>query len=116
MGVNKDRNVKKQNRLKRGGKNTQKNYSKKCHNDPDNHDVVATHLEPDILDSEVKWALGRITLNKASGCDGIPAEVFKILKHDAVKMLHLICPQIWKNSNGHRAGKICFHSNPKEGQ
>ena len=97
MGVNKDRNVKKkQNRLKRGGKNTQKSYSKKCHNDPDNHDVVATHLEPDILDSEVKWALGRITLNKASGVDESPADQFKILKDSAVKVLQSMCQQICK--------------------
>ena len=89
---------------------------KKGLNDLENHDGVVTHLKPDILVCEVKWTLGRITLNKASGGDGIPAEVFKILKHDAVKVLHLICQQIWKNSNGHRTGKICFHSNPKEGQ
>ena len=68
----------------------------------ENHDGVVTHLKLDILECEVKWTLGRITLNKASGGDGIPAEVFKILKHDAVKVLHLICQQIWKNSNGHR--------------
>ena len=65
--------------------------------DPDNHDGVVTHLEPDILECEVKWALGRITTNKASGGDGIQAELFKILKDDAVKVLHLICQQIWKN-------------------
>ena len=65
-------------------------------NDPDNHNGVITHLEPDILESEVKWDLGSITLNKASGGDGIPVELFQILKDDAVKVLHLICQQIWK--------------------
>ena len=71
-------------------------------NDPDNHDDVIPHLQPDILECKVEGTLGNITMNKASGGDGIPAEVFKILKHDAVKVLHLICQQIWKNSNGHR--------------
>ena len=65
-------------------------------NDPDNHDDVVTHLEPHILECEVKWALGSITTNKASGGDGIPIELFQILKDDAVKVLHSICQQIWK--------------------
>ena len=65
-------------------------------NDPDNHDGVITHLEADILECEVKWALGSITTNKASGGDGIPVELFQILKVDAVKVLHSICQQIWK--------------------
>ena len=69
----------------------------KCLNDPDNHDGVVTHLEPDILECEVKWALGRITINKASEGDGIPAELFQILKDDAVKVLHSVCQPIWKN-------------------
>ena len=64
--------------------------------DPDNHDGVITHLEPDILECEVKWALGSITMNKASGGDGIPAELFQILKNNAMKVLHSICQQIWK--------------------
>ena len=64
--------------------------------DPDNHDVVITHLEPDFLEKEVKWALGNITMNKVSGGDGIPAELFQILKDDAVKVLHSVCHQIWK--------------------
>ena len=64
--------------------------------DPDNHNGVITHLEPDILECEVKWALESITMNKASGGDGIPVELFQILKYDAVKMLHSICQQIWK--------------------
>ena len=67
---------------------------KKLH-DPDNHDDVITNLEPDILESEVKWALESITMNRASGGDGIPLELFKILKDDAVKVLHSICQQIW---------------------
>ena len=70
-------------------------YKKELH-DPDNHDGVVTHLEPDILDCEVKWALESITTNKASGGDGIPGELFQILKDDAVKVLHTICQQIWK--------------------
>ena len=69
---------------------------KKDINDLDNHDGVITHLEPDILECEAKWALGSITMNKASGGDGIAAELFQILKDDAVKVLHLICQQIWK--------------------
>ena len=70
-------------------------YRKDLH-DPNNHDGVITHLEPDILECEVKWALGSITTNKASGGDGIPVELFQILKDDAVKVLHSICQQIWK--------------------
>ena len=69
---------------------------KKDRHDPDNHNGVITHLEPDILECEVKWALGSITTNKASGGDGIPVELLQILKDDAVKMLHSICQQIWK--------------------
>ena len=64
------------------------------HNDPDNHDGVVTHLEPDILKCEVKWALGSITMNKTSDGDVIPVEVFQILKHDVAKVLHSICQQI----------------------
>ena len=69
---------------------------KKDLHDPDNHDGVIPHLEPDILEWEVKWALGSITMNKASGRDGISVELFQILKDDAVKVLHSICQQIWK--------------------
>ena len=83
--------------LKSGVKNTQKNYPKKkkknLHN-PDNHYGVITHLEPDILECEVKWLLGSITTNKASGGNGIPGELFQILKDVAVKVLHSICQQI----------------------
>ena len=84
----------KQKILRRGGKNTQKNYAKKDLKDPDNHDGVIIHLEPDILECEVKWVSRNITLNKASGGDGIPVELFQILKDDAVKVLHSICQQI----------------------
>ena len=84
--------------------------------DPDNHDGVITHLEPDILEWEVKWALGSITTNKASGGDGIPAELYQILKNDAVKVLHSICQQIWKTQqwpqNWKRSGFIPV---PKKG-
>ena len=69
---------------------------KKYLNDPYNHNGVITHLEPDILECKVKWALGSITMNKASGGDGIPTELFQIIKDDAVKVLHSICHQIWK--------------------
>ena len=79
--------------VRRDRKNTQK-YTKKIPNDPDNHDSVITHLEPDILECEPKWALGRITMNKARRGDGIPVELFQILKDDAVKVLHSICQQI----------------------
>ena len=71
-------------------------YKKKELNVPDNHDVIITHLEPDVPVCKVKWALGSITTNKASGSDGIPAELFQILKDDAVKVLHSTCQQIWK--------------------
>ena len=74
---------------------TEKQYKKELH-DQDNHDGMITHLEPDILECEVKWALGGSTTNKASGGDGIPAELFQILKDDAVKALYSICQQIWK--------------------
>ena len=74
----------------------QKNCTKKDTQDPDNHDGIITHLEPDILECEVKWALGSITTNKASGGDEIPAELFQILKDDGMKVLHSICQRIWK--------------------
>ena len=73
-----------------------KNYIEKYLNGPNNHNGVITHLEPDILECEVKWALESITMNKASGGDGIPVELFQILKDDAVKVLSSICQQIWK--------------------
>ena len=76
---------------------------------------MITHLEPDILECEVKWALGSITTNKPSGGDGIPAELFQILEDDAVKVLHSICQQIWKLSSGHRTekGQFSFQSQRK---
>ena len=80
-------------------------YTKKDHNDLDNHDDAVTHLKPDILKSEVKWALGSITTNKDTGGDGIPVELFQILKDDAVKVLHSICQQIWKTQQWPRDWK-----------
>ena len=80
---------------KRWQKYTEELYRKDLH-DPDNHNGMITHPEPDILEYEVKWALGSITMNKSSGSDGIPVELFQILKDDAVKVLHSICQQIWK--------------------
>ena len=84
-------------------------YKKDLHH-ADNHDGVITDLEPDILECEVKWALESITTNKASGGDGIPVELFQILRDDAVKVLHSICQQIWKTQDwsGHRTGKGQF--------
>ena len=92
---------------KRQQEYTEELYQKDLH-DPGNHDSVITHLEPDILECEVKWALGCIIMNKASGGDGIPVELFQILKDDAVKVLPSICQQIWKLSSGHRTGKGQF--------
>jgi len=91
-------------------------YKKDLH-DPDNHNGVITHLEPDILDSEVRWTLGSITTNKASGSDGIPVELFQILKDDAVKvLLHSICQQIWKTQQWPQDWKwSIFISIPKKG-
>ena len=80
---------------KRWQEYTEELYKKDLHN-PYNHDSMITHLEPDILECEVKWALGRITTNIASGRNGIPAELFQIIKDDSVKVLHSICQQIWK--------------------
>ena len=87
-------------------------YTEELHktdlHDPDNHVGVIPHLQPDILECEVQWALGIITMNKASRGDGIPVELFQILKDDAVKVLHLICQQIWKTQLWHRTGKGQF--------
>ena len=96
---------------KRWQEYTEEQYKKDL-NDPDNHDSVITHLEPDILECEVKWALGSITVNKASGRDGIPVELFQILKDDAVKVLHSICQQIWKTQRWpeDRKGQFSFQS------
>ena len=81
--------------IKRWQEYTEELYKKDLH-DPDNHDDMITNLEPDILESEVKWALESITTNKASGRDGIPVELFQILKDDALQVLHSICQQVWK--------------------
>ena len=91
-------------------------YQKDLH-DPDNHDGVNTHLEPDILECEVKWTLESITMNKASGGDGIPGELFQILKDDAVKVLHSICQEIWKTRQCPIGLEMNnFYSNSKEEQ
>ena len=99
MGTIKDRNgmdlTEAEDIKKRWQENTEELYQKELH-DPDNHDGVISHLEPDILECEVKWALGSFTTNKASGGDGIPVQLFQILKDDAVEVLHSICQQIWK--------------------
>ena len=98
MGIIKERSgmdLQKQKILRRGGKNTQRTIQNDFH-DPDNQEGVITHLQPDILECEVKWALGSITMKKACGGDGISVELFPILKDDAVKVLHSICQQIWK--------------------
>ena len=100
MGSIKDRNgmdlIEADDIKKRWQEYTEELYKKDLH-DPDNHNGVITHLEPDILECEVKWALESITMNKASGCDGIQVELFQILKVDAVKVLQSICQKIWKN-------------------
>ena len=117
MGTIKDRNSKdliEAKEIKRWQENTEERYKKDI-NDPDNHNGVITHLEPDILEWEVKWVLGGITTNKASGGDGIPVELFQILKDDAVKALHSICQQIWKTQQWPQDWEtVSFHSNPKE--
>ena len=98
MGSIKDRNgtdLTEEDIKKRWQEYTEELYKKHLHN-PDNHDSVITHVEPDILECEVKWTLGSITTNKASGGDGIPVELFQILEDDTVKVLHSVCQQIWK--------------------
>ena len=90
-------------------------YKKELHN-PDNHDGVITHLKPDILECKVKWALESITMNKASGVDGIPVELFQILKDDTVKVLHSICQQSWKTQQWPQDRKrSVFIAIPKKG-
>ena len=100
---------------KRQQEYTEELYRRDPH-DPDNHDSVITHLEPDTLESEVKWALGSITMNKASRGDGIPVDLFQILKDDAVKVLHSVNQQIWKTQQWPLLEQVSFHSNPKERQ
>ena len=103
-GPNRSRNIKKK----------WQEYTEDLH-DPDNHNGVITHLEPDILECKIKWALGSITMNKASGGDGIPAELFQILKDDAVKVLVLTMPANLGNSAvATGLEKVSLHSNPKE--
>ena len=119
MGSIKDRNgmdlTEGEDIKKRQQEYTEELYKKDLHN-PDNHDGVITHLQPDILECEVKWALGSIIMNKASGGDGLPAELFQILKDDAVKVLHSICQQIWKTQQWPQDGKSSvFIPIPKKG-
>ena len=119
MGTIKDRNgmdlTEAEDIKKRWQKNMEEIYKKDLH-DPDNHNGVITHLEPDILECEVKLALGSITMNKASRGDGIPVELFQILKDDAVKVLHSICQQIWKAQQWSQDWKMSvFIPIPKKG-
>ena len=100
---------------KRRQEYTEELYKKDLH-DPDNHDGVVTHLEPDILECEVKWALESIATNKASGGDGIPVALFQLLKDDAVKVLHSICQHLENSAVATGLEKVSFHSNPKERQ
>ena len=100
---------------KRWQEYTEELYKKDLH-DPDNHDGVITHLEPDVLECEVKWALESITTNKASGVDGIPVELFQILKDDAVKVLHSYASYLDNSAVATGLEKVSFHSNPKERQ
>ena len=120
MGLIKDRNgrdlTEAEDIKKRWQQYTEDLYKKDLHN-PDNHDGVITQLEPDIRECEVKWALGSITTNKASGGDGIPVELFQTLKDDAVKVLYSICQKNLENSAvATGLGKVSFHFNPKERQ
>ena len=119
VGTIKDRNgmdlTETEDIKKRWQEYTEELYKKDLH-DPDNHDVVIIHLEPNILECEVKWALENVTTNKASGGDGIPVELFQILKDDAVKVLHSICQQIWKTQQWLKDWKrSVFISIPKKG-
>ena len=111
MGTVKDRNgmvlTEAEDIKKRWQAYTEELYKKDLHH-PDNHNGMITHLEPDILECEVKWALETIITNKASGGEGIPVELFQILKDDVVKVLHSICQQIWILSSGHRTGNGQF--------
>ena len=120
MGTIKDRNgidlTEAEDIKKRWQEYTEELYKKDLH-DPDNQDSVITHLEPDILECEAKWAFRSITTNKASGGDGIPVELFQILKDVAVKVLHSVCQQIWKTQQWPQGlEKVSFHSKPKEWQ
>ena len=119
MGSIKDRNgmdlTEAEDIKKRWQEYTVELYKKDPHN-PNNHNGMITHLEPDILEYEVKWASGSITMNKAKGSDGIPVELFQILKDDAVKVLHSICQQIWESQPWPQDWKrSVFIPNPKKG-
>ena len=119
MGSKKDRNgrdLTEAEDIKKRWQEYTELYKRDLH-DPNNHDDVITHLEPDILECEVKWALESITMNKASEGDGIPVELFQILKDDAVKVLHSICQQNLESSAvATGLEEVSFHSNPKERQ
>ena len=123
MGSIKDRNgmgiTEAEDIKKRWQEHTEDLYKKDLH-DSDNHSGVIINLEPDILECEVMWVLGNITMNKASGGDEIPVELFQILKDDAVKVLHSICQQIWKTSSPVAVAtgleKVRFYSSPKKRQ
>ena len=118
MGLIKDRSgldlTEAEDIKKRWQEYTEELYKTDVHH-PDNHDGVIIHLEPDILACEVKWALESITMNKASGGDGIPVELFQILKDDAVKVLHSICQQIWKAQQWPQDWRLVFIPIPKKG-
>ena len=124
MGSIKDRNgmdLTEAEEIKKRWQEYMKELYKKDLHHPDNHDDVITNLEPDILETEVKWVLESITTNKASRGDGIPVELFQILKEDAVKVVHSICQQIWNTQQWPQDWKRSvfihsFHSNPKERQ
>ena len=117
MGTIKDKNgidlTEAEDIKKRWQEYTEELYKKDLH-DPENHDGVITDLEPDIQECEVKWVVGSVTTNKASGHDGIPVELFQIPKDDAVKVLHSICEQIWKTQQW-PLEKVSFHPIPKKG-
>ena len=118
MGTIKDRNgmdLTEAEGIKKRWQEYRKLYKTELH-DPDDHDGMITHLEPDILECEVKWALGSITTNKASGGDGIPVELFQLLKDDAVKVLHSTCQQIWRTQQWPQDWKrLVFIPIPKKG-
>ena len=116
MGTIKDRNIMNLTEaedIEKWQEYTEELYKKDTH-DPDDHKGVITHLEPDILECEVKWALGSITMNKASGGDGIPVELFQILKDDAVKVLHSIDQQTWKTQQWPQDWKSQFSFQPQK--
>ena len=119
MGTIKDRNgmdLTEAKEIKKRWQEYTEKLNKKGLNDLENYNGVVTHLEPDILECEVKWVLGSITTNKASGGEGIPFELLQILNDDAVEVLQAICQQIWKIQQWPHDWKVSFHSNPKERQ